>query len=123
MRLQRVTVCTNPSYTLIQGMQWTLRDTKTKEAKNLTQIGSLNETRTNCTIFSFNATTDDLHIIRVYFNTTGVYGIKLQTHNNLTYAAGVNVKDASLRDVTWGFPPGADNEFTQAFVGFDGTTG
>jgi hypothetical protein len=43
MHIQRVTVCTNPSNTYIKGMQWTLRDPVTKEAKNLTVIGSMSE--------------------------------------------------------------------------------
>ena len=102
-------------------MQWTLRDVITKEATNLTQIGSLNETDTDCQSFGFNATIDFLHIVRVGFNATGVYGIELETHNNVTFAAGIDTQYATLRDVTWGFPVGEDDSHSSAFVGFDGT--
>lgn len=102
-------------------MQWTLRDYVTKEALNTTQIGSLTEASKNCTTFGFNVTTDFLRNIIVGYNSTGVYGIQLETGNNLTYASGLRINDKSLKNVTFRITIDQNGVRSQVFVGFDGT--
>jgi hypothetical protein len=95
-RVSRVSVCTRVKTQTLQGIQLTLTDIKTDLVTKLQPIGLLNDTNTSCNWFDIDTSSDYLRIVRIGYNSTGVFGIELQTYQNKTGVYGLSVKDPTL---------------------------
>ena len=102
MRVAQALVCTDRIRRSVQGLQFSLKDTKTSVYTELEPIGTLHDPSSLCEAFLIDTSTDFLKILTIGFNETGIHGIAFQTYKNQTAAFGRSITDPTLISQLWG---------------------
>jgi len=88
----------------------------------LTPLGNLNLTGSNCTTRSVDVRNDEVRVLRMAYNNTGIYGLQFQTVKGLlfSYGAGNSWLNGTLARKTIEIDI-KNSTYQNAFVGFEGT--
>jgi hypothetical protein len=88
MRVSKVTVCTDKSTPILQGLQLYMTDVKEQFTIPMNPAGLVGDPSSKCESFSVDTSTEYLKNIEIWYNSTAVYSIALSTSKNRTATYG-----------------------------------
>lgn len=121
MEISSALICSNEKTGIINGFQFTLKDSKTNVEKKLSKVGVSDDPDSTCKIFSIDIANNYLVNLGIgYDQSNGIRGLELATFNQKMAKFGSEITNSSLTSVSIGLEyDGTDP--TKMIVGFKGT--